>query len=223
VCIALVYPGRVFKGPVRCHTARVPAPFDAVLILGKELRRDPERARRELRARAAAAAAAWRAGAGFVATLEARLRGQDRSGSTIVAEYLDELGVPASAIVREEVTRSTREEAVAGAALFRERGVRRGLVVTARYHVPRARRLFADVGARGVVHAPEALWRWTNPAERAWIAAGEPDPAVMADECRVEALLSTLARVLAPLPVPVRSRVEITAGALFRGVTDAMG
>lgn len=198
----------------------MPAPFDAVLILGKELRRDPDRARRELRARAAAAAAAWRAGATFVATLEARLRGQEESGSTIVRAYLRELGVPDAAVVHADTTRSTREEAVHGAALFRERGVRRGLVVTARYHVPRAQRLFADVGAPVAVHAPEALWRWATPTERAWIADGEPTPAVMADECRVEAVLSQLARALAPLPVTARSRVEIAAGAWFRGVTE---
>lgn len=198
----------------------MPAPFDAVLILGKELRRDPDRARRELRARAAAAAAAWRAGATFVATLEARLRGQEESGSTIVRAYLRELGVPDAAVVYADTTRSTREEAVQGAALFRARGVRRGLVVTARYHVPRARRLFADVGAPVAVHAPEALWRWATPGERAWIADGEPIPSVMADECRIEAVLSQLARALAPLPVTARSRVEIAAGAWFRGVTD---
>ncbi|MFZ5477888.1 MAG: YdcF family protein, partial [Myxococcota bacterium] len=188
---------------------------------GKELRRDPERARRELAARAAAASAAWRAGAPFVATLEARLRGQHASGSAIVVDLLDRLGVPREAVVVDERTRSTREEAVAGTELFGARGCRRPLVVTARYHVPRARRLFDDVGGGfAAVFPPEALWRFANATERAWIAAGEPDARAMADECRVEAVLSTLARTLAPLPVPVRSRVEIAAGALFRGVTD---
>lgn len=196
------------------------APFDAVLILGKELRRDPERGGRELQARAAAAAAAWRAGAAFVATLEARLRGQDRSGSAIVVEDLRALGVPDAAIVRADQTRSTREEAVLGAALFRERGVRRGLVVTARYHVPRARRLFSEEGAIVAVHAPEALWRWATPRERAWIEAGEPTDAVMAEEGRMEFVLSQLARGLRPFPAPVRARVEIAAGAWFRGVTE---
>ncbi len=198
----------------------MPAPFDAVLILGKELRRDPERARRELRARAAAAAAAWRAGARFVATLEARLRGQDRSGSTIVVEYLAALGVPPDAIVQADSTRSTREEAVDGTALFASRGVRRGLVVTARYHVPRARRLFEEAHAPAAVHAPEALWRWATDTERAWIAEGEPSAEVMEAECRVEALLSNLARAMAPLPASARARLEITAGAWFRGVTE---
>ncbi len=203
----------------------MPAPFDAVLILGKELRRNPDRALRELRARAAAASAAWRAGAPFVATLEARLRGQDRSGSAVVAEYLAELGVPGSAIVRMDRTRSTREEAVEGAALFVSRGVRRGLVVTARYHVPRARRLFDDALHPGaaVIHAPEALWRFANAKERAWIEAGTPDAAVMADECRIEALLSNLARGLAVLPRPARAKVEILAGGLFRGAWDLAG
>lgn len=197
-------------------------PFDGVLILGKELRRDPERARRELKARAAGAAAAWRAGAAFVATLEAKLRGQGASGSEIVRGYLLELGVPEAAIVVRDVTRSTREEAVEGTALFHARGVRRGLVLTARYHVPRARRLFADAGgAMAVVHAPQSLWRFANAGERAWMEEGEPDERVMADECRIEAVLSVLARSLAPLPAPLRARLEIGAGAWFRGVGDA--
>lgn len=198
------------------------APFDVVLVLGKELRRDPARARRELAARAAAASAAWRAGASAILTLEARLKGQEDSGSAIVAGLLAELGVPPEAVLRREHTRSTREEAVAGAALFAELGARRPLVVTTRYHVPRARRLFADVGAPHVaVHAPEALWRLADVRERAWIAAGEPAPADMVRECRVEAVLSTLARAIAPLPAPMRNRLEIAAGAWFRGLDDA--
>ena len=195
--------------------------FDAVMVLGKELRRDPERARRELRARAAAASAVWRAGAGFVATLEARLRGQAASGSALVAADLRRLGVPDEAMVVQEWTRSTREEAVAAMTLFRERGVRRGLVVTARYHVPRVRRLFADVGCTGVaVHSPMGLWWLANAAERAWMEEGEPDARVMTEECRVEAVLSLAARALTPLPRPVRAKVEIAAGGLWRGVTD---
>ena len=148
--------------------------FDGVLVLGKELRRDPERARRELRARAAAAAAAVRAGAPFVATLEAKLAGQAESGADLVRAHLLELGVPEAQIVARSLTRSTREEAWLGAACFAEREVRRGLVITGRYHVERARRLFADAAAPAEVHAPMALWRWANPTERAWITAGAP-------------------------------------------------
>ncbi|MBM4389652.1 MAG: YdcF family protein [Deltaproteobacteria bacterium] len=192
-------------------------PFDGVLILGKELRADPVRARAELRARAAAAAAAARAGAGVVATLEARLRGQDRSGSDLVSDMLAELDVPPEKLVARSQTRSTREEAALGAAFFLERGCRRGLVLTASYHVPRARRLFAEAGAPAEVHAPDAMWRWANERERTWIAAGRPGGAALAREARIEQALRSLEAVLRPLPVATRTMLEVAAGVLWRG------
>jgi hypothetical protein len=195
-------------------------PFDACLVLGKELRRDPERARRELKARAAAASAALRAGAGWVATLEAKLRGQEASGAELVREFLLELGVPDARIVMRPVTRSTREEAVLGTALFEERQARRGLVLTARYHVARTRRLFGEASAAAEVHTPEALWRHANPREREWIAAGEPDEDTMAREAPVERVFGLLEGALRPLPVGMRNMVEIGAGVLWRGATE---
>lgn len=200
----------------RQNQERTPS-FDVVLVMGKELRTDPARAMRELRARAAAASAAWRAGASTIYTLEARLRGQDQSGSTILRALLAELGVPDRAIHQEDLTRSTREEIVRGAALFAEHGARRPLVLTARYHVARTRWHLVDLGVRATVQSPTGLWRLANPTERSWIAAGEPDDRVMAQEARVEALLSGAARALAPLPRELRSEIEVRAGALWRG------
>lgn len=192
----------------------------AILILGKELRRDPERARRELRARAAAAAVALREGAAFVATLEARLRGQEVTGSELVAGYLAELGVPVDRIVRRDQSRSTREEAVLGAALFAERGVERGIVLTARYHLPRARRLFAEAGARVELRSPGELTRGATPTELTWIHAGEPTAATFTDEAGSEALFGALEALLRPLPHRVRARLEIEAGGWFRRATE---
>ena len=194
-------------------------PFDAVLILGKELRREPERARRELKARAAAASAALRAGAGWVGTLEAKLRGQETSGADLVRELLLEFGVPEARIVLRPITRSTREEAVLGAALFAEREAQRGLVLTARYHVARSRRLFEEAGAAAEVHAPEALWRHATEREREWIAAGTPTAETMAAEAPVERVFGVLEAALRPLPAGLRGMVEIKAGALWRGAT----
>lgn len=191
--------------------------FDAVLVLGKELRRDPERARRELQARAAAASAAIRAGARFVASLEAKLAGQGESGCDLVFDMLRELGVPEAQIVRASLTRSTREEAVLGTSLFEERGVQRGLVLTARYHVPRSRQLFVDSCAAAEVHAPEGLWRWANERERAWIRAGEPGAAAMAAEARTERLFGLLEGALRPLPAGLAGMIEIRAGGWLRG------
>jgi hypothetical protein len=195
----------------------VALPFDGVLILGKELRREPQRARRELQARAAAAAAALRAGAGWVATLEAKLDGQAQSGSELVREFLAQLGVPPDRVVTRDVTRSTREEAVLGTALFVERACRRGLVLTARYHVPRARRLFEESQAPAEVHAPEAMWRYATAREREWIAAGSPDEAALAAEAPIERLFGGFEALLRPLPVAMRGMIEIGAGAWWRG------
>ncbi len=191
--------------------------FDAVLILGKELRREPDRALRELRARAAAAAAALRAGAACVITLEAHLRGQERSGSALVVGLLGELGVDSTKILRRDLTRSTREEAVLGTACFDERRVRRGLVLTAGYHVARSRRLFAEAGARAEVHAPHAMWRWANAHEREWIAEGEPSAAAVAREARTERAFTALETAIRPLPHSVRAALEIRMGGWLRG------
>lgn len=191
--------------------------FDGVLVLGKELRRDPERARRELAARAAAAAAAVRAGAPFVATLEAKLDGQAESGAALMRGLLLELGVPAAKLLVRDVSRSTREEAWIGTAVFAEHRVRRGLVITAGYHVARSRRLFAEALAPAEVHAPMALWRWADARERAWIAAGEPDAAALQAERRVELTFGALETCLRPLPVGLRTMLEVRAGGWFRG------
>ena len=61
--------------------------FDAVMVMGKELRLDPTRGARELRARAAAASALSRKNAAVLMALEAPLKGQERSGSAIVAAH----------------------------------------------------------------------------------------------------------------------------------------
>lgn len=195
-------------------------PYDAVLVLGKELRGHPERARRELRARAAAAAAAVRAGASFVATLEAKLRGQDDSGSAMVLDDLLSFGVPRDRIVLADRTRSTREEAALGTALFVERGVRRALVLTGEYHVARARRLFVDAISPAEVHSPSAMWRFANQAERIAIQDAVPSAETSAIEARNERVLNALESALRPLPIGLRSMLEIAAGAAWRGAAD---
>lgn len=191
---------------------------DAVMVLGKELRRDPGRAVRELMARSAAAAAVSRPGERPIIALEAPLQGQDRAGSALVAEYLQRLGVPRARMVLGEITRSTREEALEACRLARERGWSRLLVVTSLYHVPRARRQFEEVfGAPVPVFPPEALLRFARPREREWILRGTPGDRELAVERKVEALLHALALAVRPLPAPLRWRLEVRAAAVLRG------
>lgn len=188
--------------------------IDAVLILGKELRVDPERAHRELRARAAAASVAWRNGARFVGTLEACLRGQARPGSDIVCDYLRQLEVPEEAWVVDRHTRSTREEVVAAARLVQERNLRRLGLVTAAYHLPRARRYLRRLlpPSRAEVFTPESFLQRARGLEQRWIREGIPDATTMAEEGRVERLLS-----LSPLLfAPGGARLEVGLVGLFR-------
>lgn len=195
---------------------------DAVLILGKELRRYPQRARRELRARAAAASVALRLGASFVANLEARLRGQEHSGASLVAQDLRALGVLDEQVLLQNQTRSTREEVVAARSLVREHAVQRLLVLTAAYHLPRVRSYLEDAMPFGgwVVQAPEGLLQHATPRERAWIEAAIPDAKVFEQEAWAERGFGLGAKALSPLPRRLREGLEIRAGALFRRVGD---
>lgn len=185
---------------------------DAVMVLGKELRMDPERAMRELRARSAAASVALREGAGFVATYEARLRGQERSGSAIVRELLLELGVPEERILIEDWTRCTQEEADAARALVRERGLGRLACVTSTYHVARARRYME--GGPIVVTSPETFLQRANAQEAAWIEGGTPDAATLEHEGRIEQVIDLLHATVGRIP-----GLEIAAAAAWRRVT----
>jgi len=194
-------------------------PFEAVLVLGKAEGRDAERCRRELRARAAAASAAQRAGATMVLSLEARLRGQPRAGSAIVADHLTTLQVPSERVVLRETSRSTRDEAVHAATVIDELGLGPLLVVTSAYHVPRAKHIFREVmgDRRATVHGSMGLYALGNATEREWILQGEPDADTLRHEGRVERLLLAAEASIGMLPRQVRWRMESWAGTLWRG------
>ena len=196
--------------------------FSAVQVLGKELRRAPNRALVELRARTAAASVAVRLGAQYVVSLEAPLRGQVLAGSQIVQSNLHELGIGDEKMVLDCQTRSTREEAIHGAKIAKERGWRRLLVITSAYHVPRARRCFEDVmdAGRVAVHSPEAMLQHARGKEVEWILEGEPLRDAMLRECTVEAVFSFAERASKMFPKRLRWNIEVGAGALLRGMDD---
>ena len=66
--------------------------------------------------------------------------------SQLIADLLVELGVPRSALILETGSRTTRENAVNTAAIFKEHGWRNGLLVTSGVHMPRALATFQKVG-----------------------------------------------------------------------------
>lgn len=75
------------------------------------------------------------------------------SEAAAMRELMLDLGVPAEAIVLEERSRNTRENARFSAPLLRERGASRILLVTSALHMPRALPLFQAQGLQ-VVPAP---------------------------------------------------------------------
>ena len=192
--------------------------LDAVMVLGKELRGDPARARRELLARAVAAVVALREGARRVLTVEAKLRGQAESGSALVVTALLARGVQPAQIIQREQSRSTREEAMMAKMLCDEHKLGRLGVITAHYHLPRARALFEDHFSPGEVElfTPESFAQRATAEERALIVAATPTAPTLAAEGRAEAVLFTLARALRPLPDAARFAIEVRAGALLR-------
>jgi len=191
------------------------------MVLGKELRHDPERARRELAARAAAAAVAFRQGALRVFVLEDVLWGQKEAGSEIVQCWLERLGVPPSALELDRATRSTRDEAVEGAARLDSSGLQRLLVLTSAYHVPRARSYFLSVlpESRVAVHAPSFALPLASEEERNIIEGAELTEAEWAFEQRAERRLTLASWALAVLPNTWAWRIEREVGRLYRRPT----
>lgn len=68
------------------------------------------------------------------------------SEARAMQEVLLELGVPEKAIVLEEGSRNTRENAANCARILREKGIRKVLLVTSALHMPRAKALFGKQG-----------------------------------------------------------------------------
>ncbi len=75
------------------------------------------------------------------------------SEARAMAVFMQELGVPAEAMLLEEESRNTRENAAFTARLLKARGVEDVLLVTSALHMPRALKLFSEQGLR-VVAAP---------------------------------------------------------------------
>lgn len=70
----------------------------------------------------------------------------DPTGAASMGELLEALGVPNEAIVLEEESRNTRQNAIHTARVATERGIRTVLLVTSPWHMPRAIATFRAAG-----------------------------------------------------------------------------
>jgi uncharacterized SAM-binding protein YcdF (DUF218 family) len=119
---------------------------DVIIVLGAGLRRDntPGPA---LRRRSAQGAELWRQGiAPVILCSGGRPGNRARSEADACRELLEAEGVPASAILLEETSRSTEENALESRCILGERAWSRAVIVSDQYHMYRAARIFEDTG-----------------------------------------------------------------------------
>jgi len=126
--------------------------------------------------RLAAGARAWLSERAPIVILTGGRGGRDASEAARMKSAIQRLGVPASALVLEERSRNTEDNAKNTAYLARQLGVRRILLVTSALHMPRAMLLFQRQGFEVIpvpvpekghrntwrerwLPSPSALWR----------------------------------------------------------------
>lgn len=78
------------------------------------------------------------------------LEHQAFSEARAMAIFLNDLGVPQQAMILEEASRNTRDNAAFCAALLKARGIQHILLVTSALHMPRALALFKAQGLQAV-------------------------------------------------------------------------
>ncbi len=119
---------------------------DVIIVLGAGLRRDntPGPA---LRRRSLHGAELWRQGVAPMILCSGGMPGNRiRSEADACRELLEAEGVPADAILLEETSRSTEENALESRRLLAERGWRTAVIVSDQYHMYRAEHIFSDTG-----------------------------------------------------------------------------
>ena len=107
--------------------------------------------------------------------------GVEQPESSVMAELLQEWGVPAAAILQESASRTTRENRDYSLPLLHAHGVRRVLLVTSALHMPRALALFR-VSDFEIIPAPTdfEIYSVNNAHLLRWL----PDAQALADSSR---------------------------------------
>jgi len=139
---------------------------DAIVVLGSQVypggRPGPSMARR-----ADHAAALYRQGyAGHVICTGGFTESESKSEAQVACDRIAEAGVPREALILEERSTSTEENAAFGAAIMRERGWGSAVVVSDGYHLLRAALMFGRAGIEAHPSPAQATAGPMNPLER---------------------------------------------------------
>lgn len=183
---------------------------DAIVVLGGAthygwLKREDVDADDLRHSRLAAGARAWLAGRAPVVVLSGGGGRNAPSEADIMAKAITHLGVPESALVLEERSHSTRQNAKFTAQLARELGIHCVLLVTSSVHMPRASLQFAATGLQ-VVEVPAPVPR----SSHGWLDGWLPSPSALWRSGR--ALKEYGALVEAHLRLDSRNPVESLLG-----------
>lgn len=146
---------------------------DAIVVLGGGrydgwMRRDSVDPDELKHSRLAAGARAWFAGRAPLIILSGGSNGGTRSEAEIMAMAIAKTGIPESALLLEENSASTRDNAEMIAALARDHGMRQVLLVTSSVHMPRAALLFRNAGI-DVVPVPVPEGRLARTWRERWL------------------------------------------------------
>ena len=146
---------------------------DAIIVLGggsySWLQR-PEVQLEDLEhSRVAAGARAWLAGRAPVVMLSSgSYAGRGRSEADIMATAIERLGVPASALILENRSRDTHDNALFSAELAERQDIHRVLLVTSSLHMPRAAYWYRQYGL-DVIPAPVPEGRFRGSWTQRWL------------------------------------------------------
>lgn len=138
---------------------------DAIVVLGAAVW-EGARPSPSLRRRVAHAAGLFQSGAAPLIIGSGGLGRFPPSEADMIGRLLAEAGVPGDAFLAEDRSRTTLENVLFSARLMRERGLSRVLVVSDRYHLPRAVMCFRALGfdaagsgpGRGTSGTPLRKW-----------------------------------------------------------------
>ena len=144
VC-ALAYVGIIAMTVWRAGHVPPAEDYDAIIVLGAQVKPDGEPSV-QLQWRIDAAAKAWADRNVLIVTCGAQGGNEPLAEALVMRDELIAQGVPGEMILTDEVSYNTRQNIRNAAALLEGRGVRRVLIVTSDYHLPRAMAIAEDEG-----------------------------------------------------------------------------
>lgn len=143
--VVVLYLAVVVMVVVKANNVPLMADYDAIVVLGAQVKRDGSLSI-QLQWRLDAAFQAWQQHPVPVVTCGAQGRDEPAPEGDVMRDYLIGRGIPADQVFSDPDSHNTRENIAHAKAILDGKGVGKVLIVTSDYHLPRAMALAADVG-----------------------------------------------------------------------------